>query len=373
MDIGSERSARNSGSKIRIAFFIGNMSHSGGTERVLSVIANELSGRGYGVSVISLWGESPSFFPLQKGIHVYWAEQGRHRKGILGNLSYLTAVLRHERPEALIDVDMILGCYTFFLKHKLRDLRWISWEHFNYYYHFRKNRLLRKVIRRIAGRCADQLVVLTEEDKGYYQENMRLSCGISRIYNPLPYKMEIYKKEELPVIFAAGRLTRAKGFDLLIRSWSLLEKRYPQWKVVLAGGGEEEKRLKRQAGKAGLQRFYFAGAVADIERYYEKSAFFVLPSRDEGFGMVLVEAMHFCLPVVAYKCKAGPAEIVDDGETGFLAEPEDVTAFAEKMRVLIENEEMRRAMGEKAKQSVKRFDRKRIADEWESLLCERVK
>ncbi len=140
--------------------------------------------------------------------------------------------------------------------------------------------------------------------------------------------------------------------------------------MVLAGSGEEEKRLKRQAGKAGLQRFYFAGAVADIERYYEKSAFFVLPSRDEGFGMVLVEAMHFCLPVVAYKCKAG---LVDDGETGFLAEPEDVTAFAEKMRVLMENEEMRRAMGEKAKQSVKRFDRKRIADEWESLLCERVK
>ena len=392
MDIGLEQSARSRKQKVKIAFFCGNMSHSGGTERVLSVIANELSERGHTVSVISLWGEGTSFFPLYKRIHVYWVERERHQKGIVGNFRYLTAILRHERPEYLIDVDMILGCYSFFLKWRRPDLCWISWEHFNYYYHFRKNCFLRKIIRRIAGRFADRLVVLTEEDKRYYQENMKLHCGISQIYNPLPYTQrasrnagsltgagglrpskytqgEGLKKEEFPVIFAAGRLTRAKGYDLLIQSWSLLEKRYPQWKVIVAGDGEEEKRLKRQAYKAGLKRFYFAGNVADIERYYEKAAFFVLPSRDEGFGMVLIEAMHFSLPVVAYRCKAGPGEIVDDGETGYLVEPGNVEAFAEKMRILMENEEIRRIMGEKAKKSVKRFDRKMIADEWESLLC----
>ena len=95
MGTGLEGSAGDSGKreKARLVFFSGNMSHSGGTERVLSVIANGLAGRGYPVSIISLWGGGNSFFPLCDSIHVYWAEKERRRKGIAGNLHYLTAVL----------------------------------------------------------------------------------------------------------------------------------------------------------------------------------------------------------------------------------------------------------------------------------------
>ncbi len=375
MGTGLEGSAGDSGKreKARLVFFSGNMSHSGGTERVLSVIANGLAGRGYPVSIISLWGGGNSFFPLCDSIHVYWAEKERRRKGIAGNLHYLTAVLKHERPDFLIDVDSILGCYSFFLKRRFPAMYWVSWEHFHYYHHFQRNRHLRKIIRRIVGRCADWLIVLTEEDKQCYQKKLKFHCRISRIYNPVPYERTIPKKKEFPFIFAAGGLTRVKGFDLLIQSWRLLEKKYPQWKVILAGAGEEEKKLKKKAARAGLKRFHFAGVVTDIERYYEKAAFFVLPSRDEGFGMVLVEAMSYSTPVVSFDCKTGPGEIVEDGETGFLVEPENVTAFADKMEMLMTDGALRRKMGIKAGESVKRFDRERILDEWESLLGERMK
>ena len=105
-----------------------------------------------------------------------------------------------------------------------------------------------------------------------------------------------------------------------------------------------------------------------IEQYYQKSEIFVLPSRDEGFGMVLLEAMDFSLPAVSYSCKAGPAEIIIEAENGFLVEPESIEMFAEKLYLLMADPVRSRQMGEKAKESTKRFGREHILDEWEALL-----
>lgn len=376
MGIVSEKSAFSKDRKI--VFFCGDLTQSGGTERVLSVIANGLAARGYPVFVISLWGGRASFFPLDQDIKIYWAEKEQKKRSIMGTLHYLTAVLRYERPDVLIDVDIILGCYSVFLKRRFPDMRWISWEHFNYYYHFRKNCYFRKVIRRLVCRCADELVVLTKEDEEYYQKNLNLKCGITQIYNPVPFEyksceQEIYEKsfsrqEERPMILAAGRLTKAKGFDIFIKSWEILESRYPEWSVVIAGEGEERKRLEKAIRKAGLKCIKLVGAVSNIEQYYREAAFFVLTSRDEGFGMVLLEAMCFSNPVVSYACKAGPKEIVSDGENGFLVEPGDVEEFAKRMELLMTNENLRRKMGEAAKRSTARFDGEKILGQWEKIL-----
>lgn len=368
MGIVSEKSAFSK--KRKIAFFCGDLTQSGGTERVLSVIANGLAARGYPVFVISLWGGRASFFPLDQDIKIYWAEKEQKKKSIMGTLHYLTAVLRYERPDVLIDVDIILGCYSVFLKRRFPDMRWISWEHFNYYHHFRKNRLLRRAVRKIAARHADRLVVLTDADKRCYEREQKPRCKVSRIYNPLTYPLsdtECPPARDSRTIFAAGRLTRVKGFDLLIRSWTLLEKKYPEWQVVIAGEGEDEKSLKKQAEKAGLKRLTFAGRVSDMEDCYRSASFFVLPSRSEGFGMALTEAMYFSLPAVSYNCMAGPGEIIRDGETGFLVKPGDVRVFADRMELLMKDPELRKRMGARARSSVERFDKEGILDEWERL------
>ncbi len=374
MDIALEKSVYNRRKKT--AFFCGDISQSGGTERVFSVIANGLAERGYPVFAISLRGGEDSFFPLNQNIKVYCVEGGRKKKGIPGNIHYLSAVIEREKPDFLIDVDIILGCYSYFLKKRFPKLHWIAWEHFNFYHHFRKNHLLRKLVRKAVARYADWLVVLTDEDKRCYERSLKLRCGISRIYNPLSYpctsreedSTAYRKKTEYPVIFAAGRLTRVKGFDLLIRSWGKLEKKYPQWKVIIAGEGEDRDKLEKKVKRAGLRNLRFAGKVSDMEKYYEGAALFVLPSRSEGFGMALTEAMHFSIPAVAYNCKAGPGEIIDDGVTGFLVKPGDIDGFSEKMERLMRDQTLRYEMGERAARSVRRFDREGILDEWESLL-----
>ncbi|MDE7446441.1 MAG: glycosyltransferase family 4 protein [Lachnospiraceae bacterium] len=354
--------------KMKIAFFIGNMGNSGGTERVLSVIANGLSERGYHVSILSLKGNGPTFFPVSEAIQIYWLEKETVRTGIIGRIQSLAAFLNQENIDFLIDVDIILCFYSLFLKRLRPQMHWISWEHFNFYYHFRKNNLLRSIARRLVAGFSEHLIVLSEEDKGYYRKNLNLKCGISRIYNPNPYEGVQHGQTWEPIILAAGRLTKVKGFDLLIRSWQLIESKYPKWKVLVAGEGIDRKKLEKEIRAAGLTNFYLVGNVARIEEYYEKAEIFVLPSRDEGFGMVLLEAMAFSIPVVSYSCKAGPKEIVIDGENGFLIPPGEVELFARKIEELILDETSRREMGKRAKESTKRFEKERILDEWESLL-----
>ncbi len=354
---------------MEIVFFIGNMSHSGGTERVLSVIANGLSERGHRVSIMSLWGTGKTFFMLNGEVKVFWAEEEAPGAGAVRKLKQLNAFLKKTKPDFLVDVDIILAFYSFFLKRPNPEMHWISWEHFNYYYHFKRNQSLRAIARRLAGRFSEQLVVLSEEDKGYYLQNLKLKCRITRIYNPNPYGGKKHEEAKEPVIFAAGRLTGVKGFDLLMKSWEKLEKRYPEWKVLVAGEGEDRYILEKQKEAAGLKNFHLIGNVTNIEHYYNISEIFVLPSRDEGFGMVLLEAMDFSLPVVSYSCKAGPGEIVIDGENGYLVEPGNVEMFAGKLELLMKDEELRRRMGRNAKKSTKRFDREQILDQWEGMLA----
>lgn len=355
---------------LKIIFFIGNMSHSGGTERVLSIIANGLARRGYQISIMSLWGDGVTFFRVAEPVEIYWLEKEAPKAGIIRKLQLLTSFLNQKNADFLIDVDIILGFYSFFLKQFRPQMHWISWEHFNFYYHFKKNHHLRKLARRLAARFSDQLIVLSEEDKGYYQENLKLRCGITRIYNPNPYEDRKPKQAGEPIIFAAGRLTKVKGFDLLIKSWKLLEENYPEWTVLIAGDGEDKEKLEQEIKDAGLHHIYLIGNVSKIEQYYQKAELFVLPSRDEGFGMVLLEAMDYSLPAVSYSCKAGPGEIIVNEENGFLVEPGDVEGFAEKMELLMADPKRRRWMGQKARESTERFRKEQILDEWEDLLKE---
>lgn len=385
-----------------IAFFIGNMSHSGGTERVLCVLANGLAGRGFPVSIMSLWGKGESFFSLDGAVKVYWIERENPGRGVIGNIRVLERILNRERPAFLVDVDIILGLYSFLLRRQIPQMHWISWEHFNYHYHFRANRLLRRIARELACRFSDRLVVLTREDKGYYEKSGRLKCRVDQIYDPDPFagKQGEEKKTGRPdtvgssfrasgeerrdarlvlareygersgIVLAAGRLTPEKGFDLLLESWAMLEKKYPRWELVIVGEGEQRKALERRIHDAELMRVRLAGTVSDMEACYREAAFFVLSSRDEGFGMVLIEAMHFSCPVVSYACRTGPREIITDGGDGFLVEPGDVTGFAEKMELLMKDGELRGRMGERAAESVKRFEPEGILDRWERVFEE---
>ena len=214
-------------------------------------------------------------------------------------------------------------------------------------------------------RC-EKVVVLTHKDaacwKGY--DNIEV---IHNVVTNYPEKITDVADRPKRII-AVGRLDEQKGFDLLIQSWQLIAARHPDWQLVVYGHGGDLQKLQQQLEKAGLtSSMTFAGATDNIYKEYQNSAFYVMSSRYEGWGLVLVEAMSCGLPCVSFDCPYGPSDIIRDGEDGFLVENGNIQQLAEKMELLINNKELRERLGVRARLNAARFTSDNIMPQWTKL------
>lgn len=126
-----------------------------------------------------------------------------------------------------------------------------------------------------------------------------------------------------------GRLSRQKGQDILVRALASARADLPACTLTLAGTGDAEPALRRLVAELGLEDIVdFAGYRSDPTPLFERADCLVLPSRWEGFGVVLIEALHFGLPVLAADCDFGPADVLDEPVKGRLVAPDDVEALA---------------------------------------------
>lgn len=122
-------------------------------------------------------------------------------------------------------------------------------------------------------------------------------------------KVDIKNKK----IIAMGRLNNQKGFDLLIEAWSKLESDFKDWEVNIFGDGALKEQLQKQIDNKNLKKIFLRGYSKDVAKDMADASIFVLTSRYEGFGLVLLEAQALGLPCVSFDCKEGPSEIIDDG------------------------------------------------------------
>ncbi len=172
-----------------------------------------------------------------------------------------------------------------------------------------------------------------------------------------------------PMVVAAGRLVRAKGFDILLRAFAYMST--ANTRLAILGEGPDREALATLAGELGLtNRILMPGHVADPGPWYAHAAAFVLSSRWEGFGHVLVEAMACGAPVVAFDCPHGPADIIEDGHTGLLVPPQDVHALAESLYRLIGNQEFAGRLRVAGQRAARRFSAPVIARTYATLFDE---
>ena len=115
------------------------------------------------------------------------------------------------------------------------------------------------------------------------------------------------------------------------------------------------------------RRCHLRSSLVDVESEYLKSSIFVHPSRSEGFGLVIVEAMACSLPVVSFDCENGPRSIITDGVDGFLIPPFNIRFFADRIIMLIKDEELRKQMGEKGRIKSQQYNIEKIALQWKLL------
>lgn len=214
----------------------------------------------------------------------------------------------------------------------------------------------------------DRFVVLTEEDsknwKKYYP-------GVEYIYNPLFLHSSKKSSLDQKKVLAVGRLTKAKGFTYLIEAWKKVSSKYSNWKLNIYGSGELYDELH---GKIILNQLEESikihPATTAIEEIFLKHSIFVLSSLKEGFGNVLLEAKEFGLPTVSFDCNYGPKEIITDYEDGFLVETRNIDMLAEKIMLLIENEELRKRFAKKGFEKLEKFSVDHIMNQWNLLFTE---
>ena len=170
-------------------------------------------------------------------------------------------------------------------------------------------------------------------------------------------------------LLAVGRLSRVKGFDLLLRAFEVSGLNGTGVRLTILGEGPERASLESLAGELGIaEAVSLPGIVQDPERWMAQCALFVLPSRYEGFPNALLEAMAMGCAVVAADCPSGPRELVLDGENGLLVPPENVEALAAALKALMGDAGLRQRLGERAVFVRQRFAREAIIGRWESLI-----
>jgi glycosyltransferase involved in cell wall biosynthesis len=210
-----------------------------------------------------------------------------------------------------------------------------------------------KLIIKILYKKVTLLIVPTKSDSFFYKK-----IGIVNEYlpNPLSFKPSSFSTNDSKVVLSVGRLTDDKQHDVLIDIWSKISNK-EGWILKIIGAGENYQELCNKIKLTGLcDSILISPPVKNIEAEYISSSIFVLTSRTEGFGLVLLEAMACGLPCISFNCPSGPQDIIVNGHTGYLVDPGDEVIFLERLESLLWNRDLRRKFGNSARSEALKFE-----------------
>jgi glycosyltransferase involved in cell wall biosynthesis len=229
------------------------------------------------------------------------------------------------------------------------------------------SKTLRKAMARKYGRL-DVLVALTAGDVEDYDKLMKGRLRLERIPNTVHAMGGPDPDLDSKVVLAAGRLTRQKGFDLLIPAWAQVASDHRDWTLRICGKGHQKEELEELIERHGVSdTVQLAGPAQDMGAEFGAASIFVLSSRFEGFPLILIEAMSKGLAVASYDCPTGPREIIDDHRNGLLVPHKDVDALARAIRELIEDDELRRSCAAAAAESAHEYSIASVGPRWQAL------
>lgn len=224
---------------------------------------------------------------------------------------------------------------------------------------------LQSRLRRLLYPKANGLIAQTKS----YAKMAQSSCLNDRVLvvpNPIVGRAVVPEESRKDTVLTVGRLVATKHHDRLIRIFASLPDK--KWNLVIVGDDAQKQRnlakLIRLTEELGVSdRVRFVGTQANVESFYDQAKIFAFTSSSEGFPNVIAEALSSGLPVVSYDCVAGPADLITDGENGFLVRQFDDEAFCDRLTQLMVDKRMRIRMSAYAQASVSRLSPENIASQ----------
>ncbi|GAA0988294.1 hypothetical protein GCM10009555_069590 [Acrocarpospora macrocephala] len=357
----------------------------GGTIRTVFNLAGHLA-KSHDVEIVSVVRESPQpFFDVPPGVRVrYLDDRVNGRKGLLNRFrSRLTppdetayhwltlktdlALLRYirgRRRGVLIGTRPALNLLI--ARTAGPEIITIGQEHANLAAHQPQTR--KQILRRYGKLTA--LITLTQADLHAYRKALKhapahlaqIPNAVTRLSGPDAHRTD-------PIAVAIGRLNHAKGYDLLIRAWAHVHRNHPDWTLRIYGRGPRHDKLQESIDKRELTgSVHLMGPAEDVGAALADAAINILSSRREGMPMTILEAMSKAVPVIAYDCPTGPAEIITHGYDGLLVPPEKIHALANAITTLITDPDLRTKLATQAQTTAAQYNMSVIGPRWDKLL-----
>ncbi|MDD3322939.1 MAG: glycosyltransferase family 4 protein [Paludibacter sp.] len=378
---------------MKLLYCVPALHNAGGMERVLTEKVNYLAEhQNYEITIVTTdQGVKPIYFQLDKRIHVIHLNIDFNSHFAVNLLKkYLShkqkiRIYKLRLTELIIELKIdicisLCGKEIDFLYALPVQCKKVAEIHFSM-----NNRMLfmtshnKGILWKVLGKIRtqqllnavsglDKLVVLTKVDQSQWKKS---HIETLQIPNPNPLNnIEVSLLNNNRVI-SVGRLDQQKGYDMLIDSWAIVSLRHPDWILDIFGTGELENILKARIIEQKLvDKIVLRGLTSDVVTNYLESSIYVMSSRYEGLPMVLIEAMSCGLPIISFDCECGPREIISDSIDGFLIEPLNIKALADKISYLIENDKLRKEMGKNALDKAKKFSIDTIMPQWITLFDE---
>ena len=372
---------------MKIVYCLNSIRYLGGIQRVTVVKANALAEIEDNEVYIIVTDNKNGVFtePLSLKVHLidldinYYEDDYKSRWNVLKGIfikrrehkKRLTSVLNEIQPDIVISVGQSEKNMIPSIKGKWKTIREF---HYTKNYRFDHAHSLFDKILAYWGNLYDynfkinnynHIVVLTNEDKGINWHGWK---NISVIPNPSSFQTNKYSNVSAKTVISVGRLAEPKNYASLIKAFRIVINKHPDWNLKIYGDGPQEVELKSLIKKLNLNRHvYLNGFTSNVKEEMINASIFALSSIFEGFGLVIVEAMACGLPVVSYACPCGPKDIITEGEDGFLIEVNDENELANKINMLIENENLRKQMSNAAKIKAEQYNIDNITSMWMNL------
>lgn len=359
----------------RILFVLPGLS-AGGSERVVSGLANRWAERGWEISVACFEPSTDaSYYSYRPDIRLIALGFPSRREPPLRAASAMAGRIKAlRRAMTQISPDLVI---SFLTRTNVLSVLAATGLGFPVIVSERNNPSLQQFgpvwdwLRRRTYRRAFGLVTMTQGALDFFPPAMRRRGWV--VPNPVELPDLPSRRPTGRSLVAVGRLVRQKGFDLLLESFARIAPAVPGWTLTIWGEGPDRAALERQRDALGLRDIVrFPGVTERPGEWVAGADIFILSSRYEGWGIVLLEAMAAGIPCVSFDCQWGPREMIEDGSDGLIVPPEDVGAMAEAIARLIGDRALRERIGEAARLSAQRFAPEKVIARWDGVVADAI-